>query len=526
MRWLEANIQNQNNALKIEIKEKIIGQLVEHFKPMEAKLKGNNSLRILRVADRTMTILTEGALTGARTPLPLSCVIPQHQYYMRRSEPNWYNSIETQIVKYLNGESNDTDIRKLIDNEQLEKDQNYFQEYVKSFLEKYTFSLFDDYISDDIRIRHFHVEGICLIYDLTWYFIKASIFEIKQLWDKVKEINRKIESITTTLDTNEYYPLVTINISNDKNQQQQQMANDKINFKIIGKGKDNTDLYRRLETLFNVTILNDQDEFSVERSSFISIIKFLTRTADLQVKSVLIRNFKIAIGTKVLNPSFNRIYGESDVSFKDDEKSFMKTNFGHLTYSGRCYYCPNGWRRYSLMVAESSEEFDRKYSEWPVAYHGTASYNLMNILKTGFYEAEVAVFGNGWYFSPSIEYCGHPRYAKVIKLDNYYVQTVLQCRINPIVFDRKQVIEKQGTLLGAFENDPPLDPNYKDNKSIEWVLLKENIDNLIKDHNLIVIYGLMLRITKDHPSKLKCNKWWQKYACCNNYVHDINCINW
>ena len=48
----------------------------------------------------------------------------------------------------------------------------------------------------------------------------------------------------------------------------------------------------------------------------------------------------------------------------------------------------------------------------------------------------LAIPGIGWYFSPSIEYCAHPRYAKSMKIkvrDNtdYYVQTVFQYHLNP-----------------------------------------------------------------------------------------------
>ena len=61
------------------------------------------------------------------------------------------------------------------------------------------------------------------------------------------------------------------------------------------------------------------------------------------------------------------------------------------------------------------------------------------------------------YLSPSIEYCGHPRYARVWKVKSKYVQMVLQVRIDPkLLFDKQP-----GTLPGANKKTrQPIDPNF------------------------------------------------------------------
>ena len=68
------------------------------------------------------------------------------------------------------------------------------------------------------------------------------------------------------------------------------------------------------------------------------------------------------------------------------------------------YFCPGGWLRLSLNVAKSSEEFDRNYGGWRVAYHGPGQLkNIFSILTTGLRSA-TGCFSDSpaTYFSPSI----------------------------------------------------------------------------------------------------------------------------
>ena len=62
------------------------------------------------------------------------------------------------------------------------------------------------------------------------------------------------------------------------------------------------------------------------------------------------------------------------------------------------------------------------------------------------------------YLSPSIEYSGHPRYAKVFKHEKMYIQMVLKVRVNKFLITEKN----QGTLPGCMEpTEPCIDENFK-----------------------------------------------------------------
>ncbi|RNA28864.1 neuralized 4 [Brachionus plicatilis] len=213
------------------------------------------------------------------------------------------------------------------------------------------------------------------------------------------------------------------------------------------------------------------------------------------INNVIARN-KIVKTFKMFNPKFNRIYGET---FLDDDKEpeidqFERTYFTEpLIYSGYPYYCPNGWRRYSLLI----DNFEL-YRGWPVAYHGTASKNVLSILDEGLRPSEkkngyhCAVFGDGYYFSPSIEYCGHHRYA----------ETVLQCRVKP-----KSFKIRSETLLK--DESKVIDPNFN-NSELEWLIPKDYVEKCRENsENFIVIYGIMTRLTEQEPKNLSVNQWWQ-----------------
>jgi len=206
-----------------------------------------------------------------------------------------------------------------------------------------------------------------------------------------------------------------------------------------------------------------------------------------------------------MNPKFNRVYGYESV------EGFMTTMFTVPLMRGiEPYYCPTGWRRFAIDVDKSGEEFERAYGDWPVAYHGTADSNSTFILLDGFR----ASFGRCFdkerkgivYLSPSIEYSGHPYYAKILPIKGMYIQMVLQVRVEPkLIFNKKP-----GTLDGAFPGDPPMDPNFEDNNALEWLIQKPPVNTYVKASDGIVVYGIMLRVTKEHPSRLKNCAWWDE----------------
>ena len=70
----------------------------------------------------------------------------------------------------------------------------------------------------------------------------------------------------------------------------------------------------------------------------------------------------------IMNPQFNRIYEKGKIYW---EGSLNKDK-------SEPYYCPVGWVKYACYIANSAAEFDEKYKNWPVAYHGTSFKSSRN----------------------------------------------------------------------------------------------------------------------------------------------------
>ena len=253
-----------------------------------------------------------------------------------------------------------------------------------------------------------------------------------------------------------------------------------------------------------------------------------SRLADLHIRAVLVGEYGMGIGGSppsgsqeppalrlIMNPEYNLIYSFNAV---DKAENFIPTYFsGSLDRGGEPYFCPNGWRRYGINFGMSSGEFETKYGDWPVAYHGTRGHFINKILMNGLRASgeneEIRcpnleeVEGRGAVFlSPSIEYCGHPYYANVWKVKSKYVQMVLQVRV-----DRKRIFKRiEGTIPGAFAtNRVPVDPNFENNSQLEWIVRWPPFTPMTAMDGLVV-YGIMLRVTNKHPGLLQQNRWWYK----------------
>jgi hypothetical protein len=166
--------------------------------------------------------------------------------------------------------------------------------------------------------------------------------------------------------------------------------------------------------------------------------KKLTALAHLHVQHVLLGDFSLNIDHKFLNPGFNCIYGEG-LAATGFKPSYWPT---FLLYGSEKYFCPSGWRRYSIMVAPTAEEFDKRYGGWAVAYHGTKNYVAMSMLLNGLISSKSGCgisgsFEKAIYVSPSITYAAHPRYSRVWKVRDFYIQMVLQVRVNPTRISKK-----------------------------------------------------------------------------------------
>ncbi|CAF1396946.1 unnamed protein product [Rotaria sp. Silwood1] len=234
------------------------------------------------------------------------------------------------------------------------------------------------------------------------------------------------------------------------------------------------------------------------------IAKIISKLANLIVRSILIGNFGINGFRHAMNPAYNRIYSYQE---RETAEGFIPTWFStSLDRGGEPYYCPVGWRRYAIDVGMTGAQFEKEYGRWAIAYHGTAGTLAMAILLNGLRASGHGCFlkknQSAVYLSPSIEYSGHPRYAKVLQIKSKYVQMVLQVRIDPLLIEKHQ-----GTLYGAIPYDTERADLHFSNNELEWIIRWKSGEN-IKALNGILVYGLMFRVTDEDPQNLPQNRWW------------------
>lgn len=213
-------------------------------------------------------------------------------------------------------------------------------------------------------------------------------------------------------------------------------------------------------------------------------------------------NRKLMRGSK-----YNRVYSVDGV---DRVPGFITAYFPEpLNYGGEPYYCPNGWRRYSLDTGLTRGAFEQKYKEWPVAYHGTSLKAAAAIIMEGFKACNhqacfIDASDKAVYLTPSIKYAGHPRYAKVEKVGELYVQVALQVRVK-----KTAIMRKPGTVEQTFSINSCVDPNFENNDELEWIFVWNNDRNILPDDG-IIIYGIMARITTTDPKDTTENHWWEE----------------
>ena len=523
-------VQENINSRKKEFEEilfnMLISKLTDEFKPLEkklidaqeiskvAKISANGGM----IAGAILSVLFPGAGIGFAASAAVAgyggaAVIDNK--LKNRKEKGWFKSIEKEFIDFLKSENSENDkkrIENIINGEELENDKHYFIDTFNSFFTKYNLkTLFGASVDFDFdqnnietKLKKINKEGFLLTFEQSWIIIKAFIFNKQEMYDRLEKLDEKLQCISQNMDSNEYLPLIWFKLVEKKDEHD----NENLNLKINGLNESNKELLKKLVPTAKLN--ESKSEITIEKSSFNKLMNILLKVSDFKFKSILIKDYQLAIGSHALNPRFNRRYGASYLSSDDniDISSFIPTKFDVIRTGGYPYYCPNGWFRYSLKVSKSSEEFDRKYSDWPVVYHGTSSLNLMNILKIGFKMSSAPgciAHGQGLYLSPSIEYSAHNRYSKVMKIKNgkYYIQTVFQCRVNPRSF-----IRGRETLLKETMKSEVIDSNFK-NDQIEWVITPEKLDELREQkQDALVIYGIMIRITKQHPKDLPYSKWW------------------
>ena len=438
-----------------------------------------------------------------------------------RKDPGWYPRIENSLFDYIRGNMTNYELKKLIADEQLEEDLSYIRQDLQGWISS-SRDLFKK-----LNIPVLNKEAFILEARRTWAFVKALLLDDSEHIQQLNKLLSKL--INTALSSgDDVSPFVSVARLPDGSQS--------LKLKLIARQSVNSqavytlvsDISRlagghvkqslQAEGTYEYKI-NFSETDGVKR--FVGVIaKQIGKLAEMHVRVALLGEYDVNVGSRLTNPAFNRIYG-----YDLRAPGFMPTVFRYLYYSGEIYYCPTGWRRISINVADSAAEFDRKYGGWHVAYHGTKLELAATILTSGFLPSQGAYSDgeNVLYFSPSIEYSAHPRYANVYELDDKsgakkYVQMVLQVRVNPMNIWKKV----GGTLPGAFDanneknydesrDNPPADPNFPENRNLEWLVRPipgtSGID-MFKD--MFVIYGIMIRVSDTHPKNHPVNAWWLK----------------
>jgi hypothetical protein len=165
---------------------------------------------------------------------------------------------------------------------------------------------------------------------------------------------------------------------------------------------------------------------------------------------------------------------------------------------GLPYYAPAGWRRIGVHVPG----FEERFSDWPVAYHGTDAANVLSLLQHGLLNPGRRTsdgrlvdskHGKAYvdrqtgqipiYTSPSIEYAA--LYSRPLELGpGRYAKVVLQLRVRPDAFRVKPF------TVQAWPHDVQLD-DFFENAKIEW---------LFDSPEDVLIYGIMIRMYDEHPN--------------------------
>ena len=455
----------------------------------------------------------------------------------RVREKGWYNRISKYLIRYLTDpDSTDAGLIPFIREEDLEKDIHHFRDCIRPWLKEARSAL------ENLPRKSFYLPKELIMKEMKRVskFFYALILNDPAMLREHQELLDELIQDATKISTGHLAPNVSLMplISFGQLPLAGGSKDRIVGLKLVLASSVSHERIRDILQEITAICKNVRKSEIVLGPNEVRVINLeiriednvpryigglISRLSDLHIRAVLVGEYGMGIGEgqpssgssvlrHAMNPQFNRIYS---VNAEDKAENFMPTYYrGSLDRGGEPYFCPNGWRRYSIDVGMSASEFERKYGDWPVAYHGTKGHLANKILMTGMKASGESLEvrcpnlpegGGAIFLSPSIEYSGHPYYANVWKVKNKYVQMVLQVRV-----DRKRVFNKiEGTLDGAFARDPPLDPNFEDNSEMEWIVKWPPFTQMTVMDGLLV-YGIMLRVTDEHPGRLPQNKWWEK----------------
>ncbi|CAF3008535.1 unnamed protein product [Rotaria sp. Silwood2] len=270
---------------------------------------------------------------------------------------------------------------------------------------------------------------------------------------------------------------------------------------------DEAMIYMYIEPPYGKVVVDSLNGTAPDAAARMQAIRKCCCDLNANVESITLGEFGLKIEDRLMDPRWNKKYAWSNNN--PDEGQYWPNP---INQGGKPYYCPSGWIRFGVKVAEDNKEFDARWGDWYVAYHGTRNEYASNILTSGlrvstagcFYGDEVPRV----YVSPSIEYCGHPRYAlpwKQVKKngETRWYQLVFQCRVNPASVDK---ISSETLIPKEHKQTVTIDPNF-DNGELEWIILGKHDEQFIKQD--IICYGLMMRVSYVDPINLTPCTWWK-----------------
>lgn len=215
------------------------------------------------------------------------------------------------------------------------------------------------------------------------------------------------------------------------------------------------------------------------------------------------------------NPRMNRGFMKS--GFKNN------TDYMHSYWEGRLdrsnsqipYFCPRQWTRLGIKVPESVLPW---IDSAAVMYHGTKPQTIPKILAQGFKTKTcIEAHGHGAYFSPSIVYSQHPRYAtpaysKALIHDSGtpgcdVIQLVLEVRLKS--YTKPHV--KGETMY--VEGKHHIDPNFpSDNSNMEYIFQSKK--PFVGPADGVVVTGIMVHywnLGLLAVAEIYGNEWWFEF---------------
>lgn len=168
------------------------------------------------------------------------------------------------------------------------------------------------------------------------------------------------------------------------------------------------------------------------------------------------------------------------------------------------FYCPLGW---TLLRAHVEHYTSPKFcgKEKIATFHGTSPEVVKLIVANGFLPAKIACGATKptCYFTPSLLYAAHPRYAKPVKVGtDCYAQAVLLVAVDP-----KLVYKRIGETLRANGKGILIDARFPENNGVEQLASVPD-GKYLKPSDGAELIGVLIRVSSNLQDLAEVAHWW------------------